>query len=91
MLSTWKYLMERSILKAFGRRIKAIRLEQDISQEQLGQLAELDRTYISGIERGLRNVSLINIERLAEALGVPPAELLRFSEADYVWSCVLFS
>ena len=76
--------MERSILKAFGRRIKAIRLEQDISQEQLGQLAELDRTYISGIERGLRNVSLINIERLAEALGVPPAELLRFSEADYV-------
>lgn len=76
--------MDRSILKAFGRRIKTIRLEQGISQEQLGQLAELDRTYISGIERGLRNVSLINIERLAAALDVEPAELLKFSEADYV-------
>ena len=76
--------MERSIVKAFGRRIKAIRQEQGISQEQLGQLAELDRTYISGIERGLRNVSLINIERLATALNVAPAELLKFSEDDYV-------
>jgi transcriptional regulator with XRE-family HTH domain len=76
--------MDRSILKAFGRRIKTIRSEQGISQEQLGQLAELDRTYISGIERGLRNVSLINIERLAAALEVEPAELLKFSEADYV-------
>lgn len=76
--------MDRSILKAFGRRIKAIRLEQGISQEQLGQLAELDRTYISGIERGLRNVSLINIERLAAALNIEPAELLKFSESDYV-------
>jgi transcriptional regulator with XRE-family HTH domain len=76
--------MDRSILKAFGRRIKTIRSEQGISQEQLGQLAELDRTYISGIERGLRNVSLINIERLAAALDVEPAELLKFSEADYV-------
>lgn len=76
--------MDRSILKAFGNRIKTIRLEQGISQEQLGQLAELDRTYISGIERGLRNVSLINIERLAAALDVEPTELLKFSEADYV-------
>jgi transcriptional regulator with XRE-family HTH domain len=76
--------MDRSILKAFGRRIKTIRSAQGISQEQLGQLAELDRTYISGIERGLRNVSLINIERLAAALEVEPAELLKFNEADYV-------
>jgi transcriptional regulator with XRE-family HTH domain len=76
--------VDRSILKAFGRRIKTIRLEQGISQEQLGQLSDLDRTYISGIERGLRNVSLINIERLAAALNVEPAELLKFSEADYV-------
>jgi transcriptional regulator with XRE-family HTH domain len=76
--------MDRSILKYFGNRIKTIRLEKGISQEQLGQLAELDRTYISGIERGLRNISLINIERLATALNVEPAELLKFSEADYV-------
>jgi len=76
--------MDRSILKAFGNRVKAIRLEQGISQEQLGLLSDLDRTYISGIERGLRNVSLVNIARIAVALDVTPAELLQFKEADYV-------
>ncbi len=76
--------MDRSILKSFGHRVKEIRLEQGISQEQLGLLAELDRTYISGIERGMRNVSLINIARIAEALGVEPAELLQFSEVESV-------
>jgi transcriptional regulator with XRE-family HTH domain len=72
--------MSNSILKAFGTRIKSIRLERGLSQEQLGLIAELDRTYISGIERGLRNVSLINLERLALALNIEPAELLKFSE-----------
>lgn len=76
--------MDRSILKAFGNRVKAIRLEQGISQEQLGLLSELDRTYISGIERGIRNVSLVNIARIAIALDVTPAELLQFKAADYV-------
>lgn len=76
--------MNRSILKAFGNRIRSIRTQLGISQEELGSLAELDRTYISGVERGLRNVSLVNIERLAEALKVDPSDLLKFSEADYV-------
>ncbi len=76
--------MDRLILKAFGNRVKEIRLEREISQEELGLLAELDRTYISGIERGLRNVGLINIGRIATALDVAPADLLRFSEDDNV-------
>lgn len=76
--------MSNSILKVFGARIKSIRLEKGLSQEQLGLIAELDRTYISGIERGLRNVSLVNIERLALALNIEPAELLKFSESDHV-------
>ena len=76
--------MSNSILKAFGARIKSIRLERGLSQEQLGLIAGLDRTYISGIERGLRNVSLINLERLALALNAEPAELLKFGEADNV-------
>lgn len=66
------------VLKAFGERVKSIRLERGISQEQLGHLAELDRTYISGIERGVRNVGLVNIVRLAKALEVDPRELLNF-------------
>jgi transcriptional regulator with XRE-family HTH domain len=76
--------MSNSILKAFGARIKSIRLERGLSQEQLGLIAGLDRTYISGIERGLRNVSLINLERLALALNAEPAELLKFGKADNV-------
>lgn len=76
--------MSNSILKAFGARIKSIRLERGLSQEQLGLIAGLDRTYISGIERGLRNVSLINLERLALALNAEPAELLKLGEADNV-------
>lgn len=76
--------MDRSILLKFGKRVKQIRLSQSVSQEELGLLAELDRTYISGIERGLRNVSLINIARIAQALNVSPAALLQFDEVDDV-------
>ncbi|MDP3745284.1 MAG: helix-turn-helix transcriptional regulator [Methylotenera sp.] len=76
--------MNNPLLKDFGIRIKSLRLQKGFSQEQLGLIAELDRTYISGIERGLRNVSLINLERLALALNVEPAELLNFSERPLV-------
>lgn len=59
----------------FGLRLKSLRLASGLSQEQLAMLAQLDRTYISGIERGVRNVGVINIFRIAQALKVPPAEL----------------
>ena len=62
-------------LLEFGLHLKKLRLARGLSQEQLGLIADLDRTYISGIERGVRNVSLTNILRIAQALGVPPAEL----------------
>ena len=47
-----------------------VRTKKGISQEELGARAELHRTYVSSVERGERNVSLVNIERLAIALGV---------------------
>lgn len=68
--------MDRQILVDFGLRVRQLRVERDLSQEQLAALAELDRTYISGIERGVRNLSLLNIERVALALEVSPADLL---------------
>lgn len=74
--------MNHPFLKSFGRRIKALRNHKNLSQEQLAQIAELDRTYISGIERGVRNVSLLTIEKLALSLQIEPAELLKFDEAD---------
>jgi transcriptional regulator with XRE-family HTH domain len=61
----------------FGARVRAIRKQNGLSQEALALACELDRTYIGGVERGERNISLVNIHRIAEALGVPPAELLK--------------
>lgn len=60
---------------AFGRTIRAIRNRRGVSQESLALQCGLDRTYISGIERGTRNPSLTNILKLAVALDVSPAEL----------------
>ena len=56
--------------------MRELRLERGLSQEQLGQLAGLDRTYISSAEAGRRNVSLKTIYKLAEALEVRAADLL---------------
>lgn len=67
--------MANQLLIGFGLHLRKLRLERNLSQEQLGMIAELDRTYISGIERGVRNVSLTNIFRIAQALNVPTAEL----------------
>ena len=58
------------IRNEFGDRLRSIRLEKGISQEALAAQADLHRTYVSSVERGARNVSLLNIARLAEALSV---------------------
>lgn len=69
--------MANPLLIEFGLHLRKLRLKKGLSQEQLGLIAELDRTYISGIERGMRNVSLINVFRIAHALNVPIAELFQ--------------
>lgn len=63
------------IQKAFGARVRALRLRKGLSQEQLAELASLHRTYVSSVELGERNISLKNIHRLARALGVSAQEL----------------
>jgi len=60
----------------FGARLREVRHDIGVSQEKLAELAGLHRTYVSSIERGERNVSLMNIERLARALDVTMAELM---------------
>lgn len=60
---------------AFGQRMRAIRNRLGVSQESLALQCGLDRTYISGIERGTRNPSLTNILKVATALDVPASEL----------------
>lgn len=68
------------IQKAFGERIRELRKQKGLSQEALALACELDRTYIGGVERGERNISLLNIQRIADALGIPARELLSPSQ-----------
>jgi transcriptional regulator with XRE-family HTH domain len=67
---------ESDIKKRFGKAIRRRRRELEISQEQLAERSGLHRTYISDIERGDRNPSLENVERLARALELTIADLL---------------
>ncbi len=64
------------VRERFGQRLREIRRQRGVSQEKLAELAGLHRTYVSSVERGERNISLLNIEKLAGALGVPLAKLM---------------
>lgn len=64
------------VLVAFGDAVRKRRADAGMSQEQLAELADLHRTYVGGIERGERNVGLLNVARVADALGVTLADLM---------------
>ncbi|PJK01950.1 transcriptional regulator [Lysobacteraceae bacterium NML03-0222] len=64
----------------FGQRLTSIRKAKGQSQEQLALNSGIARSYLSGIERGQRNVALLNICKLAKTLGIPVSELFRFDE-----------
>ena len=61
----------------FGRAIRRIREEQEINQEEAAERCGLHRTYYSGIERGIRNVSLVNIEKVVKGLKTSLPDLFR--------------
>ena len=58
----------KDIRKRYGERLKAFRKKKGLSQEDLGFKSSLHRTYISEVERGLRNISIVNIAKIAKAL-----------------------
>lgn len=65
---------------AFGLAIRERRRRLALSQEALAERSELHRTYISGIERGQRNIGLLNVHKVAAALGISASELLASAE-----------
>jgi transcriptional regulator with XRE-family HTH domain len=69
--------MEYRILKQFGDKVRKLRRGNNWSQDELAKRAGLHRTYIGSIERSERNVSLINIERIAKALKVKISDLIQ--------------
>lgn len=66
-------LMKNEILIQFGEKVRELRKEKGLSQEELAFKADLHRTYIGMIERAEKNITLLNIERLAKALEVNPS------------------
>lgn len=68
----------RDILIKFGQRVRLLRREKDLSQEELSFKADLHRTYIGMIERAEKNITLINIEKIANALEISIDDLFKF-------------
>lgn len=66
---------KHAALRKLGVRIRALRLERQLSQEALADRASIGRSYMSGIERGVRNCSVLHVIRVAKALGVSTGEL----------------
>lgn len=75
-IGTLRTILNDLLLVAFGEALRAKRKERGLSQEELAARASLDRSYVGGVERGERNISLINLNRLARALDLTLAELL---------------
>ncbi len=69
--------MKSKILNKFGKKVSRERKKRGLSQEKLGEMANLHRTYIGMIERAEKNITLINIKKIAKALNIPISELLK--------------
>lgn len=77
MWATFMTTINRFIMSTFGQNVRKLRQKRGYSQETLSELAGLHVTFVGGIERGIRNPSLVNIVKLSKALKVKPAELFK--------------
>jgi transcriptional regulator with XRE-family HTH domain len=66
---------DKAYLAAFGERVRTLRKSRGFSQERLADSCQLDRTYIGGIERGERNITILKVRLIAQALEVPISEI----------------
>ena len=75
--------MGTEIRVRFGKTLRKLRKKQGVSQEAFADKCDLHRTYISDIERGVRNVSLENIEKIAQVLNIQMSELFKEMEKEH--------
>ncbi len=75
-------MAKRDVLKLLGARVKELRLRLGLSQLDLARRANIDPSYLGGVERGERNAGIKNVCRISDALGVPMAELFRDGGAN---------
>jgi transcriptional regulator with XRE-family HTH domain len=73
--------MEGELQRVVGRNLRAYRVERGLSQEAFAEVLEVHRTYMGGVERGERNLTLKSVERIAGRIGVDPLELLTRSDS----------
>jgi transcriptional regulator with XRE-family HTH domain len=69
--------MKQTLLVEFGKRVKEERSKQNLSQEEFAEMAGVHRTYIGMIERGEKNITLSNIQKIAKALNINVSDLLK--------------
>lgn len=72
--------MQKQILIKFGKKVREERLKKNISQEELAALAGVHRTYIGMIERAEKNITLVNIQKIANALGISLEKLMNLEK-----------
>ena len=70
------------IKKKVGRRIKQLREKNNMTQEIFAEKCGLDRTYITSVERGERNISLVNLEKISEAFNMTLSDFFNFEEKE---------
>lgn len=70
------------IIKSFGEAVQELRIERGLSQEDLASQIGMQRTYISDVERGIRNTSISNAKRIAKALEIPLSKLIEVAESE---------
>lgn len=68
--------MQKEVLK-FGKKLREIRLNKNLSQGDVAKVLGVHRSYISGLERGIRNPSLVTVQKIAKALGVSADKLIK--------------
>lgn len=74
---SWRFLMDTQVLASFGKQLKKLRMSKGLSQEKFALKIGMDRTYYASVENGKRNVSLINIKKIADGLELSLSELFR--------------